>query len=74
VQRLASRREIADTTISIPHPLSEQQARDWITAMSQAAGLGAGVPLAIELRHDNQLIGTIGQRAIDPGQGNASDL
>src|ERR1051326_6281250 len=30
VARLAGRREIADTTLSIPHPYSEQQAREWI--------------------------------------------
>ena len=28
--RLAGRREIADTTTSIPHPYSEEQARQWI--------------------------------------------
>jgi RimJ/RimL family protein N-acetyltransferase len=28
--RLAGQREIADTTISIPHPYSEEQARQWI--------------------------------------------
>jgi len=34
VARLAGRREIADTTISIPHPYSEQHAREWISRAS----------------------------------------
>jgi len=31
VAKLAGRREIADTTLSIPHPYSEEQATDWIS-------------------------------------------
>src|SRR5947208_9996584 len=30
IARLAGRREIADTTLSIPHPYSEEQAQEWI--------------------------------------------
>lgn len=30
VQNLAGKREIADTTVSIPHPYSLSQAEEWI--------------------------------------------
>ena len=42
VARLAGRREIADTTLSIPHPYSEQQAREWIAMRSGQGNPGKG--------------------------------
>jgi RimJ/RimL family protein N-acetyltransferase len=65
VQQLAGRREIADTTISIPHPYSEQQARDWISGHIEACAQNKGVVFGVELTRTNQLIGTIGLREID---------
>lgn len=65
VQRLAGRREIAATTLSIPHPYSEQQAEDWITAQTDACAQGKGVVFAIESVQEKQLIGTMGLRDID---------
>jgi [ribosomal protein S5]-alanine N-acetyltransferase len=65
VQELAGRREIADTTISIPHPYSEQQARNWISGHIEACAQLKGVVFGVELAHTNQLIGTIGLREID---------
>jgi [ribosomal protein S5]-alanine N-acetyltransferase len=51
VARLAGRREIADTTISIPHPLSEAQARTWI-ATHAAPGNAKELAFAITLKAD----------------------
>lgn len=65
IQQLAGRKEIADTTISIPHPYSEQQARDWISDHMEACAQLKGVVFGVELTHTNQLIGTIGLREID---------
>ncbi len=65
VQQLAGKREIADTTISIPHPYSEQQAKDWIATHADACAQGKGVVFAVELTRTHQLIGAIGLREID---------
>ena len=40
LSRLAGRREIADTTISIPHPYSEEQARQWIAGFADLCAQG----------------------------------
>jgi ribosomal-protein-alanine N-acetyltransferase len=65
VARLAGRREIAHTTISIPHPYSVEQAREWI-----ATHAGQGSPskervLGITTKADDQLIGAVSLREID---------
>jgi [ribosomal protein S5]-alanine N-acetyltransferase len=65
VARLAGRREIADTTISIPHPYSEQLARNWIAARTGQDGAGKETAFAITLRSDGRLIGAVGLREID---------
>jgi [ribosomal protein S5]-alanine N-acetyltransferase len=65
VQKLAGRKEIADTTISIPHPYSEQQAREWISGHAEASAQGKGVAFGVELTRTNQLIGAVGLRQID---------
>ena len=65
VARLAGRREIADTTISIPHPYSEQQARDWITRHIEGRSQGKEVVFAVVTKTDMQLVGAVGLRGID---------
>jgi len=65
LSRLAGRREIADTTISIPHPYSEQQAREWIEKHTGQDQLPKQIVFAITLKMDRQLIGTMGLRDID---------
>src|ERR1043166_3929987 len=60
---LAGRKEIADTTISIPHPYSEGQAREWIGSVNAAAAEGKELAFGINLR--SRLIGVIGLRDID---------
>jgi [ribosomal protein S5]-alanine N-acetyltransferase len=63
--RRAGRREIADTTISIPHPYSELQAKEWITGHAELFAKGQGVVFGMELKRDGTLAGTIGLREID---------
>jgi len=63
--RLAGSREIAHTTITIPHPFSENQARQWIVARTGQSEAGKGIVFAIATMADAQLIGTVGLREID---------
>ncbi len=66
VHQLAGRREIADTTISIPHPFSEVQAREWIMANAKARADGKAAIFALELKNERIIIGTAGLREINP--------
>ncbi len=65
VQQLAGRREIADTTISIPHPYSEQQAWQWIAGLTDLFVRGKAVVFGLQLKREDRLVGTIGLRDID---------
>jgi [ribosomal protein S5]-alanine N-acetyltransferase len=62
--RLAGRHEIADTTISIPHPYSEDQARAWI-ATHTTESKGKEIVFALTLKDTGTLIGTMGLRDIE---------
>jgi [ribosomal protein S5]-alanine N-acetyltransferase len=65
VARLAGRREIADTTITIPHPYSEQQAKDWVARNIEDWNQGKEAVFAIVTKQDRQLVGAMGLRDID---------
>ena len=65
LSRLAGRREIADTTISIPHPYAEEQARQWIAETADLFPKGKSAVFAMQLKREGQLAGTIGLRDID---------
>jgi RimJ/RimL family protein N-acetyltransferase len=65
VARLAGSREIADTTVSVPHPYSEEQARAWIAAVTGKSGAGKAVVFGVVTREDARLIGAVGLREID---------
>ncbi|MGK7929671.1 MAG: GNAT family N-acetyltransferase [Spirulina sp.] len=65
IQDLAGKREIADTTISIPHPYSLPQAREWIASHPQEFTAGKAVHFAIEGKKIQQIIGAIALRDID---------
>jgi RimJ/RimL family protein N-acetyltransferase len=65
LSRLAGKREIADTTISIPHPYSEQQARQWIAGFADLLPQGKVVVFGMTLKRAGSLVGTIGLRDID---------
>jgi ribosomal-protein-alanine N-acetyltransferase len=71
VARLAGRREIADTTISIPHPYSEQHARDWISRNNEGQVPAKEVVFAVVTKTDMQLVGAVGLRDIDQEHGQA---
>jgi RimJ/RimL family protein N-acetyltransferase len=68
VQTLAGAREIADTTLEIPHPYPEGAAEAWIGSHRSIWEQGTGVTYAITLRHSGELIGAIGL-SIDPPWG-----
>ena len=59
VSNLASSREIADTTISIPHPCSDDQARAWIAAHSGQLGADPGMAFGLIRKENADLIGTV---------------
>ena len=60
VQRLAGAREIADTTLRIPHPYPDGAAAEWIKTHGPAWERGAGVSYAITLREAPAVVGAIG--------------
>jgi [ribosomal protein S5]-alanine N-acetyltransferase len=64
IARLAGNQLIADTTISIPHPLSETQATDWILARVSNTCSGREASFVIA-KTDGELIGSIGLRDIE---------
>ena len=60
VQRLAGERDIASTTLNIPHPYEEGMAEQWIASHQERYEKGELVNFAITLRADRALIGAIG--------------
>ena len=66
IARLAGRREIADTTLAIPHPYSEEQARVWLSSQAVADNTKPRhIVFAATLKPDGQLIGAIGLHNVD---------
>ncbi len=65
VARLAGRREIAHTTISIPHPYSEAQAQEWIASHTGSSGTKKEIVFGITAKDAGRLIGAVGLREID---------
>jgi RimJ/RimL family protein N-acetyltransferase len=66
LQRLAGAREIADTTVSIPHPYELDHALAWIGQQRREAVRGRACNFAVRLVTSGQLIGSAGLRDIDP--------
>jgi ribosomal-protein-alanine N-acetyltransferase len=62
VQRLAGAREVAATTLNIPHPYEEGMAEAWIGTHQERFDAGAMVTLAVTLREGGALIGAIALR------------
>jgi len=60
VQRLAGAREIADTTLLIPHPYPDGAAETWISTHAGAFEKGESASFAITLRKSGELCGAIG--------------
>jgi [ribosomal protein S5]-alanine N-acetyltransferase len=66
LQRLAGAREIADTTLAIPHPYELDHALAWIGQQRREAVRGRAINFAIRLSSSGALIGSVGLRDIDP--------
>ncbi len=62
IHRLAGDRDIASTTVRIPHPYEDGMAEQWIGAHQGSFDRGEEVSLAITLRSDGTFIGDIGLR------------
>jgi ribosomal-protein-alanine N-acetyltransferase len=57
VQRLAGAREVASTTLNIPHPYTDGMAEQWIATHQESYARGEFVIFAIVLRANQALIG-----------------
>jgi [ribosomal protein S5]-alanine N-acetyltransferase len=66
LQRLAGEREIADTTLAIPHPYELDHALAWIGNQRREAARGRAANFAIRLSFGGPIIGCVGLRDIDP--------
>ena len=60
VRRLAGEREVADTTLSIPHPYGEGVAEAWIASLAGEYGRGEQAVFAITEQATEALVGAIG--------------
>ena len=60
VQRLAGAKEVASTTLNIPHPYEDGMAEKWIGTHQERYESGKLVNFAITNRSDGALIGGIG--------------
>ena len=65
VVEVAGAREIADTTISVPHPYPVAAAAEWIARAGLEWTAGTGAIFAMELAGDATLVGSMGLREID---------
>jgi ribosomal-protein-alanine N-acetyltransferase len=65
LERLCGAREIADTTISIPHPYGRADAERFIAHQSAAGTRGDELVLAVRRRQDGRLVGCVSLREID---------
>jgi [ribosomal protein S5]-alanine N-acetyltransferase len=63
---LARRREIADTTVSIPHPYTEQHALEWVRANQGDLAIIKRVVFVVTVKSTEEIIGSVGLREIDP--------
>jgi [ribosomal protein S5]-alanine N-acetyltransferase len=59
---LISAREVAATTLRIPHPYGESDAEDFIASAQIDLATGTSLPLAIVLRESGALCGGVGLR------------
>lgn len=65
LQRMAGAREIADTTVAIPHPYGLDHALAWIANQRRESVRGRATNFAIRLRAGSPLIGCASLRDID---------
>lgn len=60
VHKLASAREVAYNTLTIPHPYTKKDAKDWITPQQERFQEGLAATFAITLKSPRDVIGAIG--------------
>ena len=60
VQKLAGEKDIASTTLNIPHPYEDGMAQEWIGTHQDRYDKGESVVFAIVLNDHSTLIGAIG--------------
>jgi [ribosomal protein S5]-alanine N-acetyltransferase len=66
VQRLAGERQVASTTLNIPHPYEPGMAEQWISTHQERYERGELVNFAIVRRADNTIMGCINLRINQP--------
>ena len=59
VQHLAGAREIADTTLNVPHPYSDGLAEEWIDSHAPAFAAGCRVACAVTDQSSGALLGAV---------------
>ncbi len=59
VQRLAGDKQIASTTMNVPHPYEDGMAESWIGTHDDTFNAGKGVAFAITMRRTGELVGAI---------------
>ena len=62
---IAAAREIADTTISVPHPMTLAVARDWVEDQCEAVRLGDSVVFTVRRNIKQSPLGLVSLRDID---------
>jgi len=62
---LAGDRAIADTTISVPHPLDADGARQWLARLEQAMADGSAETFAVREHAGGSLVGMVSLRNVD---------
>jgi RimJ/RimL family protein N-acetyltransferase len=60
VQRLAGAREIAATTLNVPHPYEDGLAEQWIATHGPSFAEGQSVTLAVTELGSGELVGAVG--------------
>jgi [ribosomal protein S5]-alanine N-acetyltransferase len=65
LERLCGAREIADTTISIPHPYAMADAERFVAHQPEAWARGDELVLAVRRRQEGRLVGCASLREID---------
>ena len=68
VNELAGNLEVAKTTLNIPHPYTEDIARDWICSHTDTDGQKARIVYAITLKKVADVIGAISLINIEGGE------
>jgi len=64
IERLAGEKDVADTTLNMPHPYPAGSASSFIHARSEAAARGDGYSFAITLSESEAFLGIVGLHVV----------